>query len=252
MDGLTVSQVAKLSGVSVRALHHYDEIGLLNPSARTEAGYRLYGEADLQRLQQILFFKELGFPLEQIHRIVSDRAFDLRSALELQRQLLTEKAVRVRALISAVEKALDSIERGTTMNKQEMFEVFGDFDPSKYEEEAQQRWGETEAYRQSARRTKRYGKQEWAKIKAEGAANNDAFIAALKAGKKADSPEVMALAEEARQHISRWFYDCSYEIHRGLAQMYLADERFTQTYERLHPGLARFVHDAILANADRH
>lgn len=252
MDGLTVSQVAKLSGVSVRALHHYDEIGLLNPSARTDAGYRLYGDGDLQRLQQILFFKELGFPLEQIHKILSDKAFDLRAALELQRQLLTEKAVRVRALISAVEKALDSIERGTTMNKQEMFEVFGDFDPSKYEEEAKRRWGESDAYKESARRAKKYGKQEWLKIKAEGAANLDAFVAALKAGKKPDSPEVRALAEEARQHISRWFYECSYELHRGLAQMYIADERFTATYEKLHPGLARYVHDAILANADRH
>ncbi len=126
---LTVSQVAKLAGVSVRALHHYDEIGLLRPSGRSEAGYRLYEQQDLQQLQQVLFFKELGFPLEEITRIVGDPAFDLRAALRMQRQLLTERATRVQALIQAVDSALESIEQGTVMTKEEMFEVFGDFDP---------------------------------------------------------------------------------------------------------------------------
>ncbi len=149
---LTVSQVARLAGVSVRTLHHYDEIGLLAPSGRSEAGYRLYEQPDLQRLQQVLFFKELGFPLEEIARIMRDRAFDLRAALLMQRRLLTERASRVQVLIRAVDAALDSLEKGTVMTKEEMFEVFGDFDPAKYEDEARERWGDTEAFRANAER----------------------------------------------------------------------------------------------------
>jgi len=125
MDGLTVSQVSKLAGVSVRTLHHYDEIGLLRPSGRSGGGYRLYGQEALQRLQQVLFFKELGFPLEEIAKILKDPAFELHAALVMQRQLLEEKAVRIRALLKAVDAAIASIERGTIMTKEEMFEVFG-------------------------------------------------------------------------------------------------------------------------------
>jgi len=248
---LTVSQVAKLSGVSVRALHHYDEIGLLSPGARTDAGYRLYDDDDLQRLQQVLFFRELGFPLEQIQRIVTDRDFDLQAALRMQRQLLTEKAARIHALIGAVDARLGAIERGTMLSKEEMFEVFGEFDPAEHEEEAQRRWGETDAYKESARRTKRYTKQDWLRIKEEGAANVEALARALDAGTPADDPSVMALAEQHRQHIDRWFYPCSREMHRGLGEMYVADPRFSEVYERVRPGLARYLRDAIVAKAER-
>src|SRR5688572_12885860 len=149
---LKVSDVAKLAGVSVRALHHYDEIGLLRPSGRSAAGYRLYSDDDLKKLQQILFFKELGFPLEEIRRIVGAPDFDVRAALLMQRRLLTEKSARLDALIRAVDAALDSLEGGTAMTKEEMFEVFGSDDPSQYEDEVKERWGETEAYRESKRR----------------------------------------------------------------------------------------------------
>lgn len=249
--GLTVSQVSKLSGVSVRTLHHYDEIGLLRPSGRTGAGYRLYGDRELQRLQQVLFFRELGFPLDEIARIMRDPDFDLQSALLMQRQLLEEKATRTKALIAAVDAALQSIERGTTMTREEMFEVFGDFDPSKYEEEAKQRWGESNAYKESARRTARYGKKEWQQIKAEGEALNQDLARAMAAGIKPADRQAMDLAERHRQYISRWFYDCGYQIHRGLGDMYVADERFTQTYDRVSPGLAAYLRQAIHANADR-
>src|SRR5512132_4642698 len=109
---LTVSQLAKLAGVSVRTLHHYDEVDLVRPSARSEAGYRLYEHADLERLQQVLFFRELGFPLEEIGRIVRSPDFDVRSALLMQRELLRERAERVEQLRKAVEAALDAVEKG--------------------------------------------------------------------------------------------------------------------------------------------
>jgi DNA-binding transcriptional MerR regulator len=248
---LTVSEVSKLSGVTVRTLHHYDEIGLLRPSSRSRAGYRLYGDQDLQRLQQILFFRELEFPLEEILRILRDPDFDLHSALVMQRQLLSERAVKVRALIEAVDAALESLEKGTVMTKEEMFEVFGDFDPAKYEEEARQRWGHTEAYKESARRTKRYGKKEWAAIKAESGEALDEMVKLMKAGRKPEDPAAMDAAEKQRLSIDRWFYPCSHQMHRMLGEMYLQDERFTQFYERIAPGLARYNRDAIVANADR-
>jgi MerR family transcriptional regulator, thiopeptide resistance regulator len=251
MDGLTVSQVSKLAGVSVRTLHHYDEIGLLRPSGRSGGGYRLYGQGELQRLQQVLFFKELGFPLDEISKIMRDRAFDLHAALLLQRQLLEEKAVRVRALIGAVDAALQSIEKGTTMSKEEMFEVFGEFDPSKYEEEAKEKWGEADAYKESKRRTARYGKKEWQQIKAEGEALAQQFVALMDAGVKPTDKRAMEVAEKHRQHISKWFYTCTYEIHRGLAEMYVADQRFTANIDRVKTGLAAFQREAILANASR-
>lgn len=252
MDGLTVSQVSKLAGVSVRTLHHYDEIGLLRPSQRSGGGYRLYGQEELQRLQQVLFFKELGFPLEQITKILKDPAFDLHAALVMQRQLLEEKAVRTRALLKAVDAALASIEKGTTMTKEEMFEVFGDFDPSQHEEEAQQRWGDTPAYKESKRRTSRYGKKEWQQIKADGEVLTREFVALMEAGVKPTDRRAMDAAEKHRQYISRWFYDCGYEIHRGLGETYVADGRFTANIDKAKPGLAAYQREAILANADRH
>ncbi|PTL76992.1 MerR family transcriptional regulator [Vitiosangium sp. GDMCC 1.1324] len=248
---LTVSQVARLAGVSVRTLHHYDEIGLLRPSGRSEAGYRLYAQSDLQRLQQVLFFKELGFALEEIIRIVGDPAFDLRAALLMQRQLLTERATRVHALLKSVDAALESLEKGTVMTKEEMFEVFGDFDPSKYEDEARERWGNTEAYKESARRAARYTKKDWEKIKAEGEELTRELAAQLEAGRAPTEPGVMELAERHRGYISRWFYPCSHEMHRGLGELYVNDPRFTANIDRVRPGLAEYTRDAFRANAER-
>jgi len=249
--GLTVSQVAKLSGVSVRALHHYDEIGLLRPAARTGSGYRVYGQGELPRLKQVLFFKELGFPLEEIARIMRDPGFDLQAALLMQRQLLEEKAARTRALIAAVDAALESIERGTTMTREEMFEVFGDFDPAKYEDEVKQRWGDSAAYKESAKKTARYGKKEWQQLKAEAEAITQQLAQAMGAGVKPADARAMDLAEQHRQHISRWFYACPAPMHRGLGDLYVADERFAQSYDRVQPGLAAYLREAIHANADR-
>jgi len=240
---LTVSQVAKLAGVSVRTLHHYDEVGLLRPSDRSEAGYRLYSHADLQRLQQVLFFKELGFSLEEILRILNDPGFDLGEALRMQRTLLLERKERVQSLITAVEKTLAALEKGTVMTKEEMFEV--------WESEANQRWGDSEAYRESKRRTARYGKAEWQAIKAEGDQITQAFVALLDRGAKPDGDEACALAERHRAYISKWFYACSPQIHRGLGELYIADERFTANIDQARPGLAQFMSEAFRANAER-
>ena len=138
------------------------------------------------------------------------------------------------------------------MSKEDMFEVFGDFDPSEYEEEVQERWGDTDAYKESARRTKGYTKQDWARFKAESEEINGAMIALMDEGVTPDDPRAMDAVERARLQIDTWFYPCSRQMHAGLAEMYIADPRFTATYEKMHEGMARYWHDAILANAARH
>jgi len=139
----------------------------------------------------------------------------------------------------------------TNLTPDEKREVFGDFDPDQHAEEAEQRWGRTEAYRQSAQRTADYTKEDWERVKAEAAANTAGFAAAFAAEAPADGPQATELAEAHRRHITRWFYDCSYEIHRGLGDMYVSDPRFTANYDTATPGLAQYIRDAIHANADR-
>ena len=247
----SVGQVADLAGVTIRMLHHYDEIRLLSPSGRSAAGYRIYDEADLERLRQILFYRELGFTLEEIATIVDDPRTDAVGHLRHQRGLLTERIERLRAMVAAIDREMEANTMGIHLTPEERFEVFGNFNPENYAEEAEQRWGETEAYRQSQRRVASYTKEDWLQIKVEEEEVRADLAAAFAAGLAPDSDEAMAAAETHRQHISRWFYECSYDVHRGLTDMYVSDERFRANYDALAPGLARFIQDAAHANADR-
>jgi len=247
----TVGQVANLAGISVRTLHHYHQIGLLVPSGYSGAGYRRYSAGDLERLQRVLFYRELGFPLEQIVTLLDDPAIDPQEHLRRQHDLLTRRIERLTEMVTAVERAMEAEKMGISLTPEERFEVFGEHDPAQYAEEAEQRWGETDAYKQSMQRTQRYTKEDWLKIKQEQADLQERLVAAFRSGTAPDSEAAMNLAEDHRQQISRWFYDCGYDVHRGLAQMYLADPRFTKNYEDLAPGLAQWVHDAIVANANR-
>ena len=141
---------------------------------------------------------------------------------------------------------------GARLTRQEQRELFGEGFSDDYAQEAERRWGDSAVGAQSQARTGRYTKEDWLRIKAEAEAGNEAFTAALRGGVPADSEVAMDLAEQARAHIVRWFYDCSHEIHRGLAQLYLDDPRFRRGYEDREPGLTRYVHDAIVANCARH
>ena len=247
----TVGDVARYAGVSVRTLHHYDEVGLLAPRGRTAAGYRLYEQADLERLQQILCYRELGLGLDEIAEILDDPRADPVDHLRRQHELLTDRLQQLAAMAAAVKKTMEARKMGISLNPEEMFEVFGDHDPSQYAEEVEQRWGDTDAYKQSQRRTSSYTKDDWVKIKAEGEAATLRLAEAMASGAAPDSPEAMEGAEAHRAQIDRWFYDLSYDMHRGLADMYIADPRFTATYEAVAPGLAQYIRDAIHANADR-
>lgn len=247
----TVGEVAALAGISVRTLHHYDGIGLLVPSGRSDAGYRLYDHGDLDALQQLMFFREMGFGLDAIGRIMRDPAYDRRDALALQRRMLVDKSAQLAKMIAAIDKAVRALEGGTVMDKEDMFEAFGDFDPAAYEDEVKQRWGDTDAYMESARRAARYDKRDWEAIKAEGDEINAEIAALLDAGVAPGDPRAMDAVETHRLMIDRRFYPCSHELHVGLGAMYVADPRFTETYERIRPGLARYICDAITANAAR-
>ena len=251
-DGtLTVGQVAKLAHVSVRTLHHYDDVGLLRPSARSEAGYRLYTTTDLERLQQILLSKELGFALDEIGELLTDPAFDRREALLAQREAIAARAARYHAMLDLIDRTLRSLEGGTAMTKEDMFTVLGDFDPAEYEDEVKQRWGNTDAYRESTRRAKKYTKQDWERYQAESERINTTLAALIDAGVPAEDPRAMDAVEQHRLLIDSWFYPCSQEMHVGLGEMYVADPRFTAYYEKIRPGMAAYTGAAIRANAVR-
>ncbi|MEV0172599.1 MerR family transcriptional regulator [Streptomyces sp. NPDC050803] len=251
----SVGQVAGFAGVTVRTLHHYDDIGLLVPSERSRAGHRRYSDADLDRLQQILFYRELGFPLDEVAALLDDQAAgkaDPRAYLRRQHELLTARIEKLQKMAAAVEHAMEARRMGINLTPEERFEVFGDKDPEQYAEEAEQRWGGTEAYAESQRRAATYTKDDWKRMQAEVASWGERYDALMAAGVPPTGEAAMDMAEEHRQHICRWFYECPYEMHRCLGEMYVSDERFKAFYDSMRPGLAEHLRDAIEANAARH
>lgn len=245
-----IGDVARLSGVTVRTLHHYDDIGLLVPAQRTDAGYRRYDDADLLRLQEILLGREQGLSLEDIRRLLDDPHHDRRRTLREHRRRLVERARRTDEMVRAVDAALAMLE-GDEGGSMSGHELFNGFDPAQYEAEAEERWGGTDAYRESAKRAKRYGPAEWGQIKDEQAGIYADARAALQAGVATDAPEAMDIAERHRRSIERWFYPCSTEMHLGLADMWEADERFAATMDARGAGMTAFLAAAVRANARR-
>jgi MerR family transcriptional regulator, thiopeptide resistance regulator len=245
-----VKEVAELAGLTIRALHHYDSIGLLAPSARSAAGYRLYDDDDLLRLQQILIGRELGLSLEAIRRSLDDPGFDRREALLAQRAELSARADRAADMVRAIDAALTAIEE-TDMSKVDFKKIFDGFDPQQHEDEVKQRWGHTDAYKISAQRTKSYTEAEWQKLKDEQAAIYADALAALKAGVRPDEPRAMDVAERHRLSIDRWFYPCSARMHCGLADLWNADRRYADNIDKHGAGLTEYLAAAARANASR-
>lgn len=248
---LPVGALAKLAGVTVRTLHHYDEIGLLVPSERTAAGYRSYTDADVARLQRILFYRELELPLDRIHALLSDPEADEQDHLRRQHELLGERITRLQRIRDAVATTLEAHDMSIDLTPEERLEVFGDKDPSQYSTEASERWGDTEAYRVARERVKTYTKDDWKRVVAKAEAIEADFASALLAGEPADGEVAMDLAERARLQIDQAYYPLSHDMHVNLADLYIEDARFTKHYDDRAPGLAQFVHDAIDANAAR-
>lgn len=250
VDGLTVGEVAKRFRITVRTLHHYDEIGLLTPSRRAASGYRVYTTSDLTRLSQIIVYRRLEFSLEEIASLLDEG--DEVSHLVRQRERVMSRIDEMRGLVEAIDQALEKAMTNTPMTDDDMRELFGeDFDD--YQAEAEQRWGETPEWKESQRRTKSYGKEDWIRIKAEGEAVEKALADAFRGGLPADSEVAMDAAEQHRLQVNRWFYDCPPEFHRKLGDMYVSDPAYVARYDESFglPGLAAFCRDAIHANADR-
>jgi DNA-binding transcriptional MerR regulator len=248
MDAKTVGAVAALTGISVRTLHHYDHIGLVVPSVRTPVGYRGYTDADIERLHVVLVYRAVGLSLEDIRALLDDGGADALERLRRQHRLLLDQADRLQHTIKAVEELMSAHHNGIQLTAEEQIEIFGTTAFSEeYAAEAQERWGETDAWKQSQQRASRFTKQDWIDIKAEGDTLLADLATAKRAGVAPGSPEADALAARHRAAIER-FYECGGEMHRGLVEMYLADERFTAYYDDVEPGLAQFVHDVVIAS----
>jgi DNA-binding transcriptional MerR regulator len=199
--------------------------------------------------------RELGLSLEAIRKLLDDPAFDHRAALFEQRRLLMERAEQTEQMIRALDRALSLLDKDPPSQGEEtmsnMQDLFDGFDPKAYEQEAQQRWGHTDAYKESQRRAKSYSAQDWQRFRDENSAITDALVSAMQAGKKPDEPAVMDLAERARLLIDRWFYPCSREMHTKLADLYEADPRFAENIDKAAAGLTPYLSAAIRANAAR-
>ncbi|MFC8217901.1 MerR family transcriptional regulator [Streptomyces sp. NPDC057362] len=252
----SVGQVSTFAGVTVRTLHHYDKAGLLSPSDRSRAGYRLYNEADLVRLQQILFYRELGFPLDEIAAILKDPQVNPLERLRARQRELNEEIARLQRLAEVAERAIEVQKTGVPLSPEERFEVFGEvaFDLS-YATEAELKWAHSEGQREAMARADAHTKEDWRRLMGEAGAWRAELLAAFDEGQPSDGERAMDLAEEHRLHIARWFTSCPPDMHRRIADDFVADPRafaLVVPPSQQRPGLAVYTRRAVYANAARH
>ena len=238
---MQINEFAKLTGVSVRTLHYYDEIELLKPAfVDGQNGYRFYDENSLERMQEILFYRELDFELKSILAILSSPDYDKKKALADQRKLLILKKERLERIINA----LDDAEKGkVTMTAFDN----GDYETARkqYENEAKKRWGETKAYKEHAEKTANYTKDKWQEVNDGLNAVFVKFAECMKNSYTATSNEAQTLVKELQTYITDNYYTCTSEILAGLGQMYVADERFKNNINEHGDGTAEFASNAI-------
>lgn len=237
----SISEMAKLSGVSVRTLHYYDEIGLLKPSeVMSDTGYRYYDENTLVQLQQILFYRELDFPLKEIEKMMEAPNFNNEDALIKQREMLYLKRKRLDKLIQLLDAELKG---DTNMSFKEFDTTEIDEARSRYAKEVESRWGNTDAYIQNQKKTNGYSKEDWKQV-SDGMDELLKKFAAL-IGKNPEDDEVQELVAQWQQYITKYFYECSKEILAGLGQMYVADERFIKNMDKFKEGTTKLISDGI-------
>jgi DNA-binding transcriptional MerR regulator len=244
----TVRQLADMAGVSVRTLHHYDQIGLLAPGSRSPAGYRLYSSQDALRLQQILFFRELGVALEEIGRILDDPAFDPLEALRSHRRLLQERADRMATLLVTVDRTIHHLTVGTMpLTDHELYEGFTQEQIDRYQKEVAEKY-DPRIVKESQERVRRMSKPEWQALKAEGEAINQRMAELM--GTPVANAEVQQTVARHFAMIGK-FYTVTQEIYRGLAQLYVDHAEFRANYDRVRPGLAVYMQEAMNYYCDR-
>ena len=237
---MRISEVAKLTGITVRTLHYYDEIGLLKPSEITEAGYRLYSREDLEILQQILFFRELDFPLSQIKEIMNNPNYDKEEALKKQKELLIQQRQRIEGLIKLIEKRIEG-DNNMSFKEFDMNEI--EENKKKYAKEVKERWGTSKANEESEKKTSSYNKEKWGDINQETSEIFKGF-AELR-NSDPGSEEVQELVRRWQKYITDNFYTCTNEILSGLGLMYVEDERFKENLDKNGEGTAKLMAEAI-------
>lgn len=234
---MQIKEFAKLTGVSVRTLRYYDEIGLLKPAFVDKfTGYRFYDESSLVRMQEILFYRELDFSLKSIAEFLSSPNYDKEKALAEQKKLLILKKERLERLISAIDGAV----RG-----ENVMIAFDNSEFENYKQEAKEKWGETAAYKEHAQKTKDYSKDKWNNLAGEMNGIFNEFAVCMNNGEAPDSDETLSIVEKLQSHITENYYHCTNEILAGLGQMYVADERFRNNIDKHALGTAEFVSRAI-------
>ncbi|MGN1333753.1 MAG: MerR family transcriptional regulator [Anaerovoracaceae bacterium] len=241
---MMINEAAELAGVTVRTLHHYDKIGLLSPAKSEGNGYRDYGEEELLRLQQILFLKEMDFPLEEIKEMLDAPGLDRSRMMEAQHDLLLKKKQRLEKIIALLEAEMRG---GSKMSFKEFDMKEIEECRKKYADEVHEKWGGTEAYKESEERTKNYDEGKWQKVSVEQSEIFAEFATLAAEEVKPDSSEAMALAAKWQKYISDNFYKCTDEILAGLAEMYIADERFKVNLDKAGDGTAEFMSESLEA-----
>jgi MerR family transcriptional regulator, thiopeptide resistance regulator len=237
----TVKQLSTLAGVTPRTLHHYDQIGLLKPESVGDNGYRYYGEKSMLRLQQILFYRELDLPLDEIKKIMERRDFDVLSALENHRLELRKRIGRLENLIETVDKTILHMKGENTMSPKGLFEGFSEEEQERYAKEAENLY-DPEIVRESNRKWKGYSVEKKQAIMAEGKQVYLDMIAIMPKG--ANSLEAQAIVERWRKHMD-YFWTPELEQLSALATGYVDDPQFRANFDKMHPQLAEFMRDAV-------
>jgi DNA-binding transcriptional MerR regulator len=243
----SIKQIADLAGVTTRTIRYYDQIGLLAPIQIGRNGYRYYDQSSLLRLQQIMFFRELDVPLQDIRIIMSYPDFNPLEALENHRMALSKRRQRLDRLIHTIDQTIQTL-RGESQMKEN--EIFKGFDESEYEEEARQRWGSTPAYAESQKRWASYSAEEKEALKARGKAIIQRMVGQDSQANPAD-PQIQEAVNDYMQYIDQNFYTCDTEILRNLSDMWVADPRFAVNFERIREGGTAFVRKAVHIFCDR-
>lgn len=243
MEKYTVSRLARLAGISIRTLHHYDKIGLLKPAKRAESRYRYYGKEELYRLQQILFFKELNFSLSKIQQILDDPDFDQIEALEYQRKLIEKQSDRLGKLLTTIDKTIKELKENKTMlSDEELYEGFSKEQIEAWNKEVDEKY-DPEVVAESRANVSKMTKSEIDAIKQEQE-NQAKELAELMDQYSIDSEEVQGVIK-CHHQTNEKFYKTSAEMYKGLGDMYVSDPRFAEFYDKHKPGLAKFLRDAM-------
>ena len=245
---MTVGEVSMLLGISVRALHHWDETGLVHPSRRSAAGYRLYCEADIMRIQQVLVYRQTGMNLADIKMVLDEPETDAMTHLRRQRELVQGQVSHLQQMLNSIDMVMEIHQSGARISVAEMAEIWGtDWDPV-YVEEARARWGDTPEWAESYQRKARMSRADWERAHEETVALESALAEAMRNGVEPGSPEANALARWHRKDFNRWF-EVSISKQVLIARGYVADERFARYYDKRAPGLAAWLKDVIDAGA---